>query len=61
MSAPLETYRELNWDRLQLPRLDLQALDESLSLEELMDVVFACHVEKAPVPDGFIAAFYKSC
>lgn len=51
----------LNWDNLQLPTADLSNLDVLFSLDELKAAVFELHTEKAPGPDGFIGAFYRSC
>lgn len=50
----------LNWSLLQLPSLDLNELDEDITEEELKSIIFDLPPEKAPSPDGFIGAFFKT-
>lgn len=49
------------WDSINHPSQDFSHLDEPLTIDELKEVISNMHVEKAPGPDGFIGAFYKSC
>lgn len=56
----VRTHR-LNWDFLNLPRVNLDHLDDAFEEEELKTTVIEMHVEKAPGPDGFVGFFFKSC
>jgi hypothetical protein len=51
----------LDWEATGLPRLDLQHLEEKFTEEEIFAVIQDLKSDKAPGPDGFIGAFYKSC
>jgi mannosylglycoprotein endo-beta-mannosidase len=51
----------LNWGTLNMPRAELQHLDELFTKEELKAAVFGMPGEKAPGPDGFTACFFKTC
>jgi hypothetical protein len=57
----LSMKRMLNWGTLNMPRAELQNLDELFTEEELKAVVFGMLGEKAPGPDGFTACFFKTC
>ena len=50
----------LDWGQLHLPSFDLQHLEEVFSEDELKVIVQDIAAEKAPGPDGYIGAFYKS-
>nr|AAX95130.1 retrotransposon protein, putative, unclassified [Oryza sativa Japonica Group]ABG22397.1 retrotransposon protein, putative, unclassified [Oryza sativa Japonica Group] len=50
----------INWNMMDLPSLDLGDLEEDITEEELKKTVFSMPPEKAPGPDGFIGAFFKS-
>uniref|UniRef100_A0A0E0DYK4 Uncharacterized protein n=1 Tax=Oryza meridionalis TaxID=40149 RepID=A0A0E0DYK4_9ORYZ len=50
----------LNWTSLQIPSADLADLEGDISEEEPRNTIFEMPSEKAPGPDGFIGAFYKS-
>jgi len=51
----------INWDSLNLSRIDSQDLDRPFTLEELKHTVDEMPAEKAPGPDGFSGLFYKKC
>nr|XP_040252072.1 uncharacterized protein LOC120969066 [Aegilops tauschii subsp. strangulata] len=53
--------QSLNWDALDLPRLDLSSLDAPFTEEEIKAAVFGLPSGKAPGPDGFTADFFKHC
>jgi hypothetical protein len=50
----------LDWHRINLPRLDLSSLEANFSEEEVRVVITDMASDKAPGPDGFIGAFFKS-
>jgi retron-type reverse transcriptase len=53
----------LNWSLLHLlhlPSLDLNELEEDIAEEELKSIIFDLPPKKAPGPDGFIGAFFKT-
>jgi exonuclease III len=56
-----ESSRDLNWESIGLPRLDLVHLEAQFSVDELKSAVDQLHGENAPGPDGFIGNFYKKC
>jgi mannosylglycoprotein endo-beta-mannosidase len=51
----------IDWDNLNLSRLDSHDLDRPFTLEELKNTVDEMPAEKAPGPDGFSGLFYKKC
>ncbi|CAM0954217.1 unnamed protein product [Alopecurus aequalis] len=61
LGSPDSTDFGLNWETLQLPRLDLEHLEEAFTIEELKKAIFDSPVEKAPGPDGFTGGFFRKC
>jgi hypothetical protein len=51
----------LNWDELNLPRFNLEHLEQPFTDEEVHTVVLDTASEKAPGPDGYIGLFLKIC
>jgi hypothetical protein len=51
----------LDWASLDYTPHDLSDLDAPFSTREIWDAVFSLPSVKAPGPDGFIGAFFKSC
>jgi hypothetical protein len=51
----------INWAEIPVTRFDLSALDEDLTEEEIKSVVMHSPTEKAPGPNGYISAFYRTC
>jgi hypothetical protein len=56
--SPSRTHA-LDLDRLQLPRLDLVALVERFTEEEVWGVIKSLPPDKVPGPDGFTARFFQ--
>jgi hypothetical protein len=54
-------HHTLNWQNLNLSRLQMPDLDHNFNLEELKHVVQELPAEKAPGPNGFTRAFYENC
>jgi hypothetical protein len=46
---------------MAFPPLDLEDLGESFSEEEVFAAIKSMPCDKAPGPDGFTGAFYKTC
>src|SRR3954464_8521260 len=51
----------LDWDALQYVQRDLSDLEAPFDENEIKEAVFSLPFVKAPGPDGFIGAFFKSC
>lgn len=51
----------LNWDELNLEHVELEELEQELTLEEIKRAVDAIPADKAPGPDGFSGGFFKTC
>lgn len=49
----------INWPLLNLPRAQLQHLDDPFSFDEIKMAVFGLHSDRASGPDGFTASFFK--
>ncbi|KAG2650224.1 hypothetical protein PVAP13_1NG173519 [Panicum virgatum] len=59
MSTPPEATLDFNWDLLNIPRYNLNHLEESFSEEEVRQAILQLPSEKAPGPDGFTGIFFK--
>ena len=59
MSTPPEATLDFNWDLLNIPRYNLNHLEESFSEEEVRRAILQLPSEKAPGPDGFTGIFFK--
>jgi hypothetical protein len=53
--------RDFNWVGMAFPPLDLNDLGESFSELEVFTAIKSMPCDKAPGPDGFTGAFYKTC
>lgn len=49
------------WENIRIQHHDLSDLDAPFDEEEIKEAVFSLPSVKAPGPDGFIDAFFKSC
>lgn len=59
MSTPPEATLDFNWDLLNIPRYNLNHMEESFSEEEVRQGILQLPREKAPGPDGFTGIFFK--
>jgi hypothetical protein len=57
---PMQRTITLDWNRLNLPRLELRPLEEAFTEEEVASVISDMASDKAPGPDGYIGAFFRS-
>ncbi|CAM0949967.1 unnamed protein product [Alopecurus aequalis] len=51
----------LNLASLSFPLVDLQDLENPMSLDEIKAAILEIHPEKAPGPDGYTGLFYRRC
>lgn len=51
----------LNWNAIELPRLQNEGLDNPFSEAQVWEAIVASLVEKAPGPDGFSGKFFRVC
>ena len=58
--TPAQRRFTLDWEAIGLHPLDLRALEEDFTEEEVQAVIHDLAVDKAPGPDGFIGAFFKA-
>jgi exonuclease III len=61
LGTPVPRSTCLNWEELGYTPYDLSALDAPFDEMEIKKAVFSLPSVKAPGPDGFIGAFFKSC
>lgn len=59
MGSSPQRERGINWSVLNLPRAQLQHLDEPFTLQEIKTAVFGLHSDRASGTDGFTASFFK--
>jgi hypothetical protein len=53
--------RTFDWDALGYAPRDLSALEAPFTQDEIKDTIFSMSSDKAPGPDGFTGAFFKTC
>lgn len=53
--------RDLNWEGLQFNQCDLTSLGDAFTESEVLSAISQMPGDKAPGPDGFTGAFFKSC
>lgn len=59
--SPDSRSHSLDFDFLQIPRLDLRALEVPFSEEEIWAAIRTMPHYRAPGPDGFTGLFFSSC
>ena len=52
---------DFNWQLLHFTDCDLSSLGDEMTDEEVIAAIKAMPSDKAPGPDGFTGAFFKSC
>jgi hypothetical protein len=61
MSEPPPRTRDLSWDDMALPTIDLSPLDCPFTHEEVWQAICLMPQDKAPGPDNFTGLFFKKC
>ena len=61
MGHPPARQHDINWDELNLPSQDLSGLDATFTEEEIKHAIHQMLFDKAPGPDGYTGAFFRSC
>ena len=61
IGTPALRTKSIVWENIGMQRHDLSALDAPFDEAEIKEAVFSLPSVKAPGPDGFIGAFFKSC
>lgn len=61
MQQPPPRTKDLDWDSLWQPTVDLSNLDDPFTEEEILAAINDIPHDKAPGPDGFTGLFYKTC
>ena len=61
MGHPPARQHDINWDELNLPSHDLSGLDATFTEEEIKHAIHQMSFDKAPGPDGYTGAFFRSC
>lgn len=51
----------INWDSIQLPSVQNVGLDNPFTEPEVWAAILASPADRAPGPDGFSGAFFRSC
>lgn len=51
----------INWDEIDLPRIQNKGLDNPFTEAEVWAAILASPTDKAPVPDGFSGVFFRTC
>lgn len=59
LGIPSNRTSRLNWDRINLPSVDLLDLEADFDEEDIKEAVSNLGAEKAPGPYGFIGSFFK--
>jgi len=61
MAQPPNRLKDLNWEDLHFPSVNLDTLDAPFTEVEILNVIKQLPSDKAPGPDGFTAKFFRSC
>jgi hypothetical protein len=60
MGHPPPQQRDINWEELHLSSHDLSGLDATFTEEEIKHAIHQMPLDKAPGPDGYTGAFFRS-
>jgi hypothetical protein len=61
LSTPAIGHLGIDWQSLEYVPQDLSELDVEFDEQEIKEAIFSLPSVKAPGPDSFIGAFFKSC
>ena len=61
LATPPNRTKDLNWDNLAFPSVELESLDTPFTEAEILSAINQLPSDKAPGPDGFTGLFFKSC
>jgi len=61
MATPPDRSKDLNWDRLDFPSMNLDSLDAPFTESEILCAIRQLPGDKSPGPDGFSGMFFKKC
>jgi hypothetical protein len=61
MGTRVARTHDFNWEELNLPTVDLHSLGDPFTEEEVKNAIDQMPRDKAPSPDGYTGAFFKSC
>ena len=61
MSPPPPQQRDFNWGNINLQLFNLDHLVEPFAEKEIYEAILQTSPDKAPGPDGFTEAFFRSC
>jgi hypothetical protein len=59
MATPPDRSKDLNWDRLDFPSVNLALLDAHFTESEIFSAICQLPGDKSPGPDGFSGLFFK--
>jgi len=61
LAAPPSRTKDLRWDNLTFPAVELESLDTPFTEAEILNAIKQLPSDKAPGPDGFTGLFFKRC
>ena len=61
LAAPPSRTKDLRWDNLTFPAVELESLDTPFTEAEILNAIKQLPSDKSPGPDGFTGLFFKRC